>query len=333
MSERIAVNIYSLPYYNKYASCDYVLCGIDFEINCNGDAYHFRSESSKNCIQKLLTEIEAYLSGLLKSNTELYYYMPSWDEEDDCVYPYSFKINASGTWSFRYKSCQSDTEFDFKCEISIDDVISMQEQMKKQFAKIDWDSLGKTPIYTIDFPNKKFKWCYSAKALCESLNDACIGKDIKTMYVSAMNYAAPLRVEKNCVNYYLGAELIIQMEDILLDLLIHASGLFQWRVFDKSEYVLTGPTLKFIENGDEEFCEIGNVYNTFTADYTRARIKQVRVIATGNWEWMAKGFDKSKLEDPIELSETILFYLSNHYTLALHGWHDDFAIELLPSSC
>ncbi len=329
MSDRITVKITPLQYYNKYASADYILCGIDFDINCNGSNHHFRSESSNNCIKELLSEIEDYLSGKLSPATELSYYVP-WIMGNHCVYPYSFKINSQNSWSFRYKRNQNDAEFDFECEINKDDVISMRDQIKEQFSKIDWDSLGKTPLYTFDFPDKDFEWCYSAKAFYESLNNLCLGKSIKTIYVSATNYADPLRVEENYVNYYVGSELIIQFDDILLDLLIFASGLFKWRVFDKAEYTLTGPTLKFIEDGDEEFCDIGNVYGAFKADYT-AVINMVHVNETDCWPWDANGFDESKLGNPIELPETILFQLSNNYILSLHGWDDDFAIKLLPN--
>lgn len=328
MNDRITVKITPLQYYNKYALSDYILCRIDFDINCNGTDHHFYSESSNNCIKKLLTEIDDYLSGKLSPDTELCYNVP-WIMGNDCVYPYSFKINSSDSWSFGYKRNPNDAEFDFECEINRNDVISMREQIKEQFFKIDWDSLGKTPLYTFDFPDKDFEWCYSAKAFCESLNKLCLGKSIKTIYVSATNYADPLRVKENYVNYYVGSELIIQFDDILLDLLIFAEGLFKWRVFDKSEYTSTGPTLKFIEDGDEEFCDIGNVYGAFKADYTVV-INKVSVNKTNCWPWDANGFDETKLGNPIELPGVILFHLSNNYILSLHGWDDDFAIRLSP---
>ncbi len=329
MIDKITVKVNPLPHYSKYASSDYILCGMDFDINHNGTAHHFRSESSDNCIRELLSEIEDYLSGKLSPGSELYYYIP-WIMDNHCVYPYSFKINSPNSWSFRYKRNPNDAEFDFECNISKADVVSMRDQIREQLSKTDWDLLGKTPLYTFNFPDKDFEWCYSAKVFCDFLNTLCLGKNIKTIYVSATNYADPLQVRKNYVNYYIGSELIIQFEDMLLDLLILAEGLFKWRVFGKPEYTLTGPTLKYIEDGDEEFCDIGNVYGAFNADYTAA-INQVHVDTTDCWPWNANGFDESKLGNPVELPATIHFQLSNNYTLSLHGWDDDFAIKLLPS--
>ena len=135
MSDKITIIISPLPYYNKYNSSDYILCGIDIDVNHNGTNHHFRSESSNNCIKELLSEIEDYLSSKLSPDTELCYYVP-WIMGNHCVYPYSFKINSPNSWSFRYKRNQNNSEFDFECNINKDDVISMRDQIKEQFSKI-----------------------------------------------------------------------------------------------------------------------------------------------------------------------------------------------------
>ena len=35
---------------------------------------------------------------------------------------------------------------------------------------------------------------------------------------------------------------------------------FKWRVFNRTECALNGPNLKFIEDDNKEFCNIGDVY-------------------------------------------------------------------------
>ncbi len=77
----------------------------------------------------------------------------------------------------------------------------------------------------------------------------------------------------------------------------------------------------------EEFCNIGNVYGAFENDYT-ATINKVSVDDIDYWPWEAKGFDESKLGDPIELPEQITFHLSNNFALSFYGLDDDFAIKL-----
>lgn len=329
MPDSITVKINPFPYYYRSRICSYIRCSISFDIVVNGSNHHFEYECNNICIKQILTEIEDFLAGNL-SHTELYYAIP-WIVGDTCGYPYSFEVKPEkNIWTFRYKKKYSDSDFDFVCDLTRDDVISMQLQLKEEYAKIDWDPLGKAPIYTLDCPDKKFTWCYSAKDFCKSLKDLCVGNRIKTLYVSATNYAEPLRVEENFVNYYVGGELLIEMENCLLDLLIFASGLFKWRMFQKSEYTFSGPTLKLIDNGDEEFCALGNVYDMFTADYANIPITNVSVQATDDWPWDDDDFDESALGDPIELPEIIFIHLENNYTLSLHGWDDDFAIILSP---
>ncbi|MBE6592327.1 MAG: hypothetical protein E7646_09850 [Ruminococcaceae bacterium] len=327
MSSRINVEIKPLQYYNKYASSDYTLCRIDFFLNQNAEEFHFQSESSNKSIDGLLINIKDFLSGNLLVGTELCYSIP-WIYGEDCFYPYSFYVKDSETLTFRYKRNENDKQFDFKCDLTKDEVISMQTQINIQLSKTDWNALGITELYTFDFPEKAFEWCYSAKAFCKFLNELCVGSVIKKIYVGATNYAEPLRVDQNYVNYYIGSELLIQFDSFLLDLLIHAEGLFQWRVFNNGEHTIPEPVLKYIEDGYKEFCDIGNVYDNFNLDYTNSIIKQVTVDDTDCWPWDAKDFDESKVGNPIELPEAIHLHLDNGCVLSLRGLMDDFAIKM-----
>ena len=330
MSNSIKVTVSTLPNYCRYTSSDYILCGLDFYILRDGIEHHYSSQSSNTCLQELLTEIDDYLLGRIAQKTELFYFVP-WIMGNHIVYPYSFMIKSENFWTFRYKRNQNDKNFDFTCDISKAEIISLKKQLTEQYAKIDWDSLGKTPVYTFDFSEKEFKWCYSAKELCQTLNDICIGQTVKSIFVGAMNYADPLNVRENRVNYYLGSEVIIKTDDILIDLLIHASGLFELRTFNNAEYTMKGPTVKLIDDGHEELCEIGNVYGAFKINYTEHSIKKVVVDETNCWPWAAKGFDKSKLGTPVELPEAIHFLLENDHSLSFYGWDDDFLIEISPT--
>ena len=93
-------------------------------------------------------------------------------------------------------------------------------------------------------------------------------------------------MSENYVNYYVGSEIFIQLEGVLLNLLIFACGLFKWRSFDNSEITVTGPRLDFFQNGDEEFCKIDDVYRAFKLGYRNAKIANVTVNDTDCWPWM-----------------------------------------------
>ncbi|MBR5270121.1 MAG: hypothetical protein IKU21_06420 [Anaerotignum sp.] len=326
MFDRIKIEINPLPFYNKYVSSEYTLCGIDFFIALNGKEHHFRSESSDTSLKDLLSRIDDYLSGESFDNTELYYPIP-WIMGGDLAYPYSFEIKDESTWSFRYKNNQCDEEFDFVCELDRNDIVSMQLQIQSQFSEMDWDSLGKTEIYRFDFPEKEYEWCYSANAFSDALNKLCVGRSIQKIYVSAADYADPLSVQENYVNYYLDSEVVIQFEGFLLDLLILAEGLFQWRGFQREEYRISGPTLRFIE-GDEDFCDIGDVYGEFTGEYRDCGIEQVVVKHTDCRAWKPQDFDESEIGKPVELPKMVCIHLLNGYVLSLYGLDDDFVIKL-----
>ena len=331
MKTKITVKIVPLPQYIKYERNSYTLCGIEFVFDCDGELRSFRSESSDTCIRELMSEIDDYLMGVWKTDTPLCYYIP-WIAGNFCVYPYSFlACPAKDTWEFRYKRNQNDAKYEFVCELTRRDVISLRSQLAEQYAALDWQEQGKTELWQIVLQERPRNICYSAKELADVLDAHCRGKQIKAMFVSANNYEDPLRVEENFVNYYVGEKLFIQLEDSLVDLRIHAQGLFECRVFRKDEFRLEGPISKCIEDGNNELCMLGNVYGMFTVPYIDVDIQRVKVEAIGYLLWQLKGFDKSKLGDPVELPSVIYLELENGYTLSLHGWDDDFAIKLQPT--
>ena len=208
------------------------------------------------------------------------------------------------------------------------DIRSMYDQIKKQYDAINWDSLGKAELYTFDLPEKNFEWCYSAKSFETRLNEIIHSKEIRAIYVSATNYQSPLRVKENFVNYYVGSEILIEFDDVLVDLLIHAQGLYQWRCFCNEQAKIMGPQLDFIKDGDNEFCKISTVYDAFRLEYLNSKITAVNVDATSYWPWAARGFDKSKSGKNIELPENLHLELSNGNTLSFLGWDDDFVITI-----
>ena len=326
MVDRMKIEIKPLLFYNRFASSEDILCGIDFFVTLNGVEHHFKSESSNASVKGLLAEIEAYLSGELSAGTELFYPVP-WIMGGEIVYPYSFLVKEADGWVFRYKRNQCDEVFDFECKLDRDDLLFLQEQTLSQFSEMDWDSLGKTEIYRFDFPERAYEWCYSAKAFSNELNKLCTGRSIQKIYVSAENYASPISVEENYVNYYLGSEVRLQFKGFLVDLLILAEGLFRWRVFRNEEYKVVGPTLRFIED-EADFCDIGDVYGEFTGEYTDYDIEQIVVDPIDYWSWTPKDFDESKLGKLVELPKTIYIHLSNNYVSSLCGYDDDFAIQL-----
>lgn len=57
-------------------------------------------------------------------------------------------------------------------------------------------------------------------------------------------------------------------------------------------------------------------------------VEEYSVDITIYWPWAARGFDKSKLGDPIELPENLHLELENGNRLSFPGRDDDFVIKI-----
>ena len=116
--------------------------------------------------------------------------------------------------------------------MSEDDLRSMYDQIKKQYDSIDWNSLGKSELYTFNLSEKEFEWCYSARALQQDIESLVVGQQIKSIYVSAANYLDPLHERENYVNYLdTCSQTIIVLDNVIIELWIYGHGLFSWRYF------------------------------------------------------------------------------------------------------
>ena len=62
MSKTFEIKIEPYEYYNKYASQDYVLCGIRFDFFGN-EKHSFRSECSNKCLSEIMSAIDDYFNG------------------------------------------------------------------------------------------------------------------------------------------------------------------------------------------------------------------------------------------------------------------------------
>ncbi len=328
MNNKFKIKLKPFPYYCKYALTSYTLCEINFEIINNGRSFKFENECTDKILLQILNELKYFSSKNSVKGKKISFSIP-WICGGHEIYPYSFKISESGEKMIFYYNFKENGQnkvltysFDKKEAIQISNAVF------EQIHSIDWNSLGKTELYTFNFIEKEFEWCYSAKTLEKELFDLCKENKITNIFVSATNYEDPLTVKNNYVNYYTGSEIIIQFENFILDLLVFAEGLFKKRIFGKNEYPLINKTIDFINNGEEEFCNIGNVYNNFKLEYRNSSINGIRVNSTEFWPWKAKEFDESKLGEEVELPESVDFIFENGNTLSIYGYDDDFAIKI-----
>ncbi len=327
MEKSFEVELHPLPFYHKYKDADYYLFGLKFRISTGEEPIVFRSECSDSDIKDIIHEIELLEAGEAYLG-KLYFPVP-YIVGNYIVFPFSFlaqkDANGDPFWTFRYKRNQNAENFDFQADIERQQLLLFRDSLKAQFESFDFSDYGKTTYFTFSFPEKALEWCYSASDLETTLNSLCKGHRIDGVYVGAGNYTDPLRVKENFVNYYLGPEMIIQTDDLLLDLLVHACGLVEFRWFKKEEYTITGPLRDFIADGKLNYCEIAEM---FKLNYQDAAVESASVSKTDCWPWRARGFDKNRLGNPIELPETIAFKLDNDNCISVTGWDDDFAVKM-----
>ena len=318
------VRIYPLKSYCKYAVEAYTLCGIEFDVQSHGQSYRFASECNDACLDELISAIDRFADGRMTESEELRFLVP-WIAGETVVYRYSFRLNAKkGFGIFRWKEEQFASKYDFTYRMSKPEVLSMREQLLGQRAKLDWDSLGKIPLYVFDLPDKDCTRYDSAGKLQKALDMLCVGKTIKALYVSAQNYAEPLSAKPNRVDYYLGPELYVQLEDTLIQMLIHGFGLFEMRVFENTDVSTAVPRYDFIRDADNEFCDIRAL---FTIRYSGSKIEKVTVDGTADSCLVAADLDPSKLGNPIELPYQVTLSLENGNLLSLRGGEEDFTVS------
>ncbi len=333
MTNEITVKIEPLDYclVNQYdedasLSCVVYIC---FEPE---DGVCYEWGANEKSLLNIISVVEDFFEGRIIQDTEIRLLAP-WHMGKLILYPNSFYIDSkSKTWTYRFKRDEGSEDFDFVYPLGEEQLRSMYKQLKEQYRSLHWDLLGKLSSYTFDFPERPFEWCYSAEQLRREIESLAKGNQIKAVFVSAGNYIDPLNVKENFVNYFCNSEVLIQLENCFIDLEVCARGLFMYRFFDISEASVNGPSLDFIRGRDSQMCEIQDAYQMFKLEYKNSDIKQVTVDTTDYYPWVARGFDKSKLGDTIELPENLNLKLANGNTLSFHGRDDDFAIKIESSN-
>lgn len=339
MTDKFEVRICPIPYYVKYKSSDYTLANIQFDIIQDGVPFDNGHNGWYKCcdigLKKLIKAADDFLAGRITEKTRLRFVIPDIYGEDS-YYGYFFEINvgsmsAENYWEFKATPNHIVREWitDYACRLNQEQVAALRNSVARQFEAFDWENCGKTEFFRFDVPDRPYEWCYSAKRLETMLNELLTGQKLQAIYVSGTNYAGPLSVRKNYVDYYLGSRVYLAFEKTHADILAHAYGLFEIRFFDADQVNRT----RFydeLENGDEVLCDTGDV---FQLHYEGETIKRITVDADNYWAYTAKGFDISKVGDPVELPSNLHFVFHSGSQLTIIGGEDDFVLKMeLPAS-
>ena len=334
MTDKFEVHVLPPQRYAKYKATSYTLAVIQFDIIQDGvpfdNGYNGRYECCDIGLRELVETADAFLENRITEAVCLSFVVP-WIAGDYVRYGYYFDIKIGDNpgdnyWVFNITPnfTAEKRELKYSCKLNREQVKALRDSLACQINEFDWENCGKTEFFMFELPDRPYEWCYSARALENTLNELLVGDKLETIYVSGSNYTDPLRVRENFVNYYIGSRVYLEFENQHVDILANAAGLFEIRFFKTCE-VKKSQYFDQLEELDEVLCDTGYVFNL---KYAGQVIQHIDVEAVEYYPWHAKGFDKSKIGEPRELPESIHFGFENRTELTIAGWDDDFIIQM-----
>lgn len=336
MLDRFEARIIPRQRYIEYKTSPYTLVTVQFDIVQDGvpfdNGYGGRFECCDIVLRELVAAADDFLANRITQDRCLSFEIP-YIAGGCCHYSYYYDIKVGATpeescWEFKFAPGLSagDKKIAYSCRLDRAHIAVLRDSLARQIDAFDWEDRGKTEYFRFDLPDKPYEWCYSARQLEKQLNGLLNGDRLNAIYVNGHNYADPLKVKENFVNYYLGSRVYLDFEKWQIDLLAHAMGLFEIRIFERHEVKRT----RFydrLEDPVNVLCDTGYV---FGYSYAGQMVQSVKVKSTNWFPWEALGFDKSKLSDPAELPDSLFFELENKSRLTIAGGDDDFMIKVEP---
>lgn len=332
MTDRFEIEISPLRIYTKYRNSDHTLAVIRFDVEKDGikydNGYDGRFETCDLGIQELISTIKEFLDGDIHEDCTLSFEIP-YISGGFIRYQYFFDIHvdsekSEGYWVFKTTenfSAKPRKEL-YSCPLSKQQLNQVMLSLIDQYEQFPWTECGKVEHYFLECPDSLYEWYYSAIDLEEKLHSLLTGQVLRHVFVNADNYISPFSAGENYAHYYLGAKVLLETDDYIIDLLVHAEGSMQMRVHPVCDVKMT----KFYDtilDGDTAVCDLGKV---FVLQYSNERILSVSVEKTEVCRWMPKNFDRSKQSK--EMPSNIRLSLANRVTFEISGGFEYFDISL-----
>ena len=334
MNNKIKIEIEPLKFgeANRYEPDIIHSCILHFYFS-DEEASHHSCGANEKVLLNLINHLERYFAGEITQDTEIRLFAP-WLMGKLIFYPCSFFIFPMlNTWEFKFKLpyASEHSEFDGTIKLGNEQLHSIYDQLVQLYHSIDWKILGKNPMYKFNLPPKKHEWCYSSKQLQSELELLLVGRKIRGVFVESRSFADPLREKKNFADYLESSDILILSENVLVDLIICASGLFAVRYYSINKITVPSSEMLFLNDASDIFCEISTIKDTFDPSYKNIDISSVTITEYSCIPWCPIDFDKSKLNDPADPPHALRIKLKNGNTLSFVGLSDDFSISLRES--
>ncbi len=168
-----------------------------------------------------------------------------------------------------------------------------------------------------------WQWCYSAEELQSILNDICKGQKLERVLVGLYGYLESLRHDTNLLDLsYFGGGAYLVFENVIVDLIIHAEAMIEYRILKPSQVQLHEtkdyPPSDVFSSDAYQY----DLKNQFKLKYAGCCVTEVIVPKTNVYPFDLSGFDEEKAtsaEKRNDLPSGIHFHLDNGVNLCLNG--------------
>lgn len=186
------------------------------------------------------------------------------------------------------------------------------------------DNYGKVEYYIISCPDEECEYSYSAKKLQEDLNSIVKNQKLQGVFIPLDRYPESMYDSVNVIDMSLfGARSLLIFENNVIELLIRAEGMIEYRSFSKCNLEMKKINDYLPENFDLSDDYIYDISNfDITYQYTNQTVKNVIVRETNEWSFPLSKYDEALAEiaaENYDLPEEIDFILDNGVQIRFVG--------------
>ena len=186
------------------------------------------------------------------------------------------------------------------------------------------DNYCKVEYYIISCPDEECEYSYSAKKLQEDLNSIVKNQKLQGVFIPLDRYPESMYDSVNVIDMSLfGARSLLIFENNVIELLIRAEGMIEYRSFSKCNLEMKKINDYLPENFDLSDDYIYDISNfDITYQYTNQTVKNVIVRETNEWSFPLSKYDEALAEiaaENYDLPEEIDFILDNGVQIRFVG--------------